>query len=118
MDEASRLLEDIIFPKKRLPTGYCKLPFDIPLVDQVVDPTLSLKSEDEVIDPSPSLVDPTLSLEGEEQIVCPTLPLKSEVKLVELMSSPPDHTLSSESVNIEVVSLTQSLFGLLSPNQE
>ena len=41
-------------------------------------------------------------------MVDPTLPLKSEFKVVNLMSSPPDPTLSSESVNTEVVTLTQS----------
>ena len=81
MDEASKLLEDITIPQQKLPTGYRKLSLDIPSVDQVVYP-------------SPSLVDPTL-------------PLESEVKVVESMSSPPDPTLSSESVNIEVVTLTK-----------
>ena len=41
-------------------------------------------------------------------MVDPTLPLESEVKVVKSMSSPPDPTLSSESVKIEVVSLTES----------
>ena len=62
------------------------------MVDSVltsVDPTLPLKSEVEVFDPIPSLVNPTLSLESEEKIVCATLPLESEVKVVESMSSPP-----------------------------
>ena len=87
MDEASKLLEDIIVPQKRLPTGYCKLSLDIALVDKLtdlvltsVDPSLPLKSEVEVVDPSPSLVDPTL-------------PLESEVKVVESMSYPPNPTL-------------------------
>ena len=76
MDEASKLLEYIIVPKKRLPTSYHKLSLDIPLVDLVVDPSLSsvdptlpLKSEVEAVDPSPSLVDPTLSLESEVKVV-------------------------------------------------
>ena len=74
---------------------------DIPLVDQVVDtspslvdPTFPLKSEVEVVYPSPSLVDPNL-------------PLESDIKVVESMSSPPDPTLSSKSVNIIVVLSTQ-----------
>ena len=69
MDEASKLLEDITVSHQRLPTGYRKLSLDIPLVDKVVDPVLSsvdpilpLKSEVEVVDPSPSLVDLTLPL--------------------------------------------------------
>ena len=48
-----------------------------------------------MVDPSPSLVDPTL-------------PLESEAKVVESMSCPPNPTLSSESVETEVVPSTQS----------
>ena len=102
MDEASNLLGYITISPQHFPTGYRKLSLDTPLVDQVVDPspslvypTLSLKSEVEVVDLSPSLVDPTLSLE-------------SEVKVVESMSSPHDPTLSSESVETKVVPSTQS----------
>ena len=102
MDETSTLLEDLTVPQQCLRTSYCKLYLEILLVDQVVnpspslvDPTLSLKSEVEVIDPSPSLVDPTL-------------PLESEVKVVESMSSPPNPTLLSESVEIELVPSTES----------
>ena len=74
MDEASKLLEDITVSRQRLPTSYRKLSLDITVVDKVVN----LDS---------SMVDPTL-------------PLESEVKVVELMSSPP------ESVKTEVVNLT------------
>jgi len=95
MDEASKLLEDIIVSHQWLPTRYCKLSLEPPLVDKVVDPvltsvdpTLPLKSELEVVNTSPSLVDPTLLL-------------KSEVEVVESTSSPPDPTLSSESFKIE-----------------
>ena len=102
MDEASKLLEDIIVSHQQLPTGYCKLSLDIPLVDKVVDPVLIS-------------VDPTLPLKSEVKVVnsdlfvvYPTLLLKSEVQVVESMSSPPDPTLSSESVNTEVVALTKS----------
>ena len=41
-------------------------------------------------------------------MVDPTLPLESEVKVVESMLPPPDPTLSLESVDTEVVPLTQS----------
>ena len=102
MDEASKLLEDIIVSHQWILTFYCKLPLEPPLVDKVVDlvltlvnPTLPLKSEIEVVNLSPSLVDPTLLL-------------KSEVEVVESTSSPPDPTLSSESVKTEVVSSTKS----------
>ena len=72
MDEASNLLENIIVPQERIPTDYRKLSLDLPLVDKVVDLV-------------PSLVDPTLSLESEEQVVDPTLYLEIEVKVVDLM---------------------------------
>ena len=59
-----------------LPTGYRKLSLDVPLVDKVVDPvltlvdpTLLLKSEIEVVNLSPSLVDPTLLLKSEVKVV-------------------------------------------------
>ena len=61
MDEASNLLEDITIPQQHILIGYRKLSLDLPLVGKVVDAT-------------PSLVDPTLSLESEEQVVHPTHP--------------------------------------------
>ena len=75
-------MEDIIVPQQHIPIGYHKFSLELPLVDEVIDPTSSL--------------------------VNVTLILESKVKLAELMSSPPDPTLSLESVNIEVVPLTQS----------
>ena len=61
MDEASKLLEDIIVSLQWLPIGYHKLSLESPLVDKAVDPvltsvdpTLPLKSEIEVVNPSPS----------------------------------------------------------------
>ena len=95
MDEASKWLEDIIVPQQQLPIGYCKLSLDLPLVDKVIDPVSSF-------------VDTTLSFEIEENIVHPNIILESEVKVVDSMSYPLDPTLSSKSVNIEVVSLTES----------
>ena len=69
-----------------------------------------------MVDPSPCLVDPTLSLKSEFKevnpvttLVDPTLPLESEVKVAESMSSPPDPALSSKSVETEVVPLTHFL---------
>ena len=70
--------------------------------------SLDLSLVDKVVDPLTSSIDTTLSLKSEEQVVRPTLPLKSEVKMVESTSSPPDPTLSLESVKTEVVSLTKS----------
>ena len=76
MDEASKLLEDINVSFQRIPTCYCKLSLEPSLVDQVVDsvltsvdPTLPLKSEIDVVNPSPSLVDPTLLLKSEFEVV-------------------------------------------------
>ena len=90
------MLEYNTVPEKLLPIGYRKLSLDLPLVDKVAD----------IVSSS---IDPTLSLESEEHIVHihPTIPLKSEVKVVKSMSSPPDPTLSSESVETEVVTLAQ-----------
>ena len=100
MDEASKLLEYLTVPQQKLPIGYHKLSLDIPLVDQVVDPspflvnpTLPLKSEVEVVDPVQSLVDPNI-------------PLESEVKMVESMISPPNPTLLLESVETELLPST------------
>ena len=76
MDEASKLLEDIIVSCQRLPTGYRKFSLEIPLVDKVVDPVLTS-------------VDPTLPLKGEVKVVDsvssavnPILPSKSELQVV------------------------------------
>ena len=86
MDEASKLLEDIIVSHQWLPIGYHNLSLDIPLVDQVVDsvssvvdPTLPSKSEFQVVNSDSSMVDPTL-------------PLRSEVEVIKSTSSPPDPT--------------------------
>ena len=72
MDEASKLLEDIVVSHQRLPTGYRKLSLDIPLVDEVVnsissivDPTLPLKGEVKVADSVSSEVNPTLPSKSE-----------------------------------------------------
>ena len=76
MDEASKLLEDIIVSRQWIPTSYCKLSLGIPLVDKVVDPvltsvdpTLPLKSEVQVVDSVSSVVDPTLPSKSESQVV-------------------------------------------------
>jgi hypothetical protein len=76
MDEASKLLEEIIVSQPQLPTAYRNLSPDPPLVAKVidlipssVDPTLPLKSEAKVVDLVPSSVDPTLPLKSEIQVV-------------------------------------------------
>ena len=107
MDESSKLLEDLTVPQQKIPISYHKLSLDIPLVDpspSLVDPTLPLKSEFKEVDPIPSLVDPTLPLKSEVQVVDPspslvdpTLPLKSEVKVVDPVLTSIDPTLPLES---------------------
>jgi hypothetical protein len=96
MDEASKLLEDIIISKTQLPTAYHKLSPNPPLVAKVVDmipslvdPTLPLKSEVKVVDLVPSSFDPTLPLKSEIQVVDPSpllvdpsLPLESDIRQV------------------------------------
>ena len=82
MDEASFWLENITNHQQVIPTSDSKLSLDPLLVDQVVDSDLF--------------------------VVDPTLPLESEVKVVKSKSFPPDPTISSESVNTEVVYFTKS----------
>ena len=55
MDEASKLLENLIVPQQEFPTGYRKLLPNLP-------------STDEVIDLISSTVDPTFPLESETHI--------------------------------------------------
>ena len=119
MDETSKLLEDIIVSRQRIPIGYRKLSLDIPLVDKVVDPVLTsvypilpLKSEVEVVNSVSSIVDPTLPLKGEVKVVDsvssevdPTPPSKSEFKVVNPDSSVVDRTLPLKS-EVEVVKST------------
>ena len=114
MDEASNLLEDITVPQQQLPTGYHKLSLDLPFVDKVVDivpssvdPTLSLESEEQVVHPTLPLKSEVEAVDPSPSFVDPTLPSESEVKVVESISSPPNPTFSSESVKIEVVALTK-----------
>jgi len=72
MDEASKLLEEIIFVQQQIPTSYHKFSPNSPLIDQEVDlipssidPTVPLKSEVELVVLSPSSVHPALPLESE-----------------------------------------------------
>jgi hypothetical protein len=118
MDEASKLLEDITGSEAQLPTTYCKLIFDPPVVDGMVNSTpLSVNMVDhvvnmvtslveivdEVVDPVPSSVDPTLPLESETQAVdpflpiYPILPLENATQVVDLISLSVHPTLSLES---------------------
>jgi hypothetical protein len=80
MDEASKLLEDMIVSQPQLPTTYHKItlnppivdglinliPSSVSLVDHVVNLVTSLvELVEKVVDPIPSLVEPALPLESE-----------------------------------------------------
>ena len=87
---------------------------DLTLVDQVVNPSPSLVDPTILLNIEVEAVDPTLPLKSEVEVVDPspslvdpTLPLESEVKVVKSVPFPPDPALSSESVKAEVVSLTK-----------
>jgi hypothetical protein len=118
MDEASKLLEDITSSEAQLRPAYHKLILDPPVVDgmvnsapsfsNLVDHVLNMVTSlveifDEVVDPVPSSVDPTIPLESETQPfdpflpIYPILPLENATQVVDLISSSVDPTLSLES---------------------
>ena len=106
MDEASKLLEKLIVPQKKLPTGYRQLSPNIPSTDEMIDlipsivnSTLPLKSEtditqvddplvDQVVDSISHLVDPTLPIESETHIA-QVLPVTSDYSTPRGISSVP-----------------------------
>jgi hypothetical protein len=113
MDEASCLLEKIVDFQQKITIAYPRLSPNSPLVDQVVDPT-------------PSSVDPTLPLKSEVQVVDPTLssvdptiPSKSEVKVVNSIPSSIDLTLHLKSevdtAHVFLISSDSSGLGGISP---
>jgi hypothetical protein len=80
------------------------VPLSVSSVDQVVNLVTSLDEPiDQVVDPIPSSVNPTLPLESETQAVDlfppvdPILPLENETQVVDLISSSVDPTLPLES---------------------
>jgi hypothetical protein len=114
MDEASKLLEDMTVSQPQLPSTYCSLnlnppvvdgminrvPSSISLVDQVVNLVTSLvEPVDKVVNPIPYSVDPTLLLESETQVVdlFPSvnhiIPLDNETQVIDLISSSVNPTL-------------------------
>jgi hypothetical protein len=118
MDEASKLLEDMIVSQPQLPSAYRKISLNPPVVDGMINPTPSLVNPvdqmvnlvtsldapiDQVVDPIPSSVNPTLPSESEIQAidlfppVNPILPLENETQLVNLISPSVDPTLPLES---------------------
>jgi hypothetical protein len=106
MDEASKLLEDMIVSQPQLPAAYRKLSLNPPivdgmitlvpspanLVDHVINLVMSLvEPVDKVVDPIPSSVNPSLPSESETKAVDPipssidpTLPLESVTQVVDL----------------------------------
>jgi hypothetical protein len=120
MDEASKLLEDMTVSQPQLPAAYRKLSLNPPVVDGMinlvpspvnpVDHVVNLVTSlvvdepvDQVVDPIPSSVNPTLPLESETQAVDPfppvdpILPLENETQVVDLISPSVDPTLPLES---------------------
>jgi hypothetical protein len=116
MYEASYVLE-----KLQLPMGYCNIysnpslvyglvnpvPSPVSLVDQVINMvSSSVEPKTQVVDPFPSLINPTLHLNSKTQVIdpvtsliIPTPPLKS-VKLVDLVPSSINHTPPLKSVKM------------------
>jgi hypothetical protein len=129
MDEASKLLEDMIVSQPQLPAAYRKLSLNLPivdgmitlvpslvnLVDHVVNLVMSLvEPVEKVVDPIPSSVNATLPSKSETKavdpipsLVDPTLPLESVTQLVDLVISliDPTHPLMSAKVIDPVSSL-------------
>jgi hypothetical protein len=118
MDEASKLLEDMIISQPQLLVSYRKLTLDPPMVDGMINSVPSssspidhllnmvtslVKPVDQVVDPIPSSNDPTLSLESATQLVDlfppvdPILPLQNATQVVDLVSLSIDPTLPLES---------------------
>jgi hypothetical protein len=117
MDEALKLMEDMIVSQPQLPSAYRKLTLDPPIVDGMINPvpssvslldhvvnliTYLVEPVEKFVDPIPSSVDRTLPLESVTQAVdlFPTvdciLPLESATQVVDLIPSSFDPTLPLE----------------------
>jgi hypothetical protein len=128
IDEALKLLEDMIVPQPQLPVAYRNLYLDPPVVDGMINlvpssinpvyhvvnlVTSLVEPVDKVVDPIPSSVDPTLPLESVTQavdlfpVINPILPLENETQVVDLIPSSVDPTLPLES-ETKVVDLIPS----------
>jgi hypothetical protein len=100
MDEASKLLEDMIVSHPQLPAAYSKLSLNPPIVDGMITPVPSpVNPVDHVVNLVTSLVEPV------DKVVDPipssvnlALPSESETKEVDLIPSSVDPTLPLESV--------------------
>jgi len=90
MDEASKLLENLIVPQQEFPTGYCKLSPNLPstdgvidLISSTVDPTLPLESETHITQVDDPLVDQVV--DSISHSVDPTLPLETELHTTQVL---------------------------------
>jgi hypothetical protein len=100
MEEASKLLEDMIVSQPQLPTTYHKISLNPPVVDgmitlipspvNLVDHVVNLVTS--LVEPIDKVVDPLPSS------ITPTLPSERETKEVDMIPSSFDPTLSLESV--------------------
>jgi hypothetical protein len=141
MDEASKLLEDMIVLQPPLLVAYHSLTLNPPVVDgminmvpslvgsadQVVNMVMSLvKTVEKVVDMIPSSFDPTLPLESETQavdlfpLVNPILPLENATQVVDMIPSSVDRTLSLESkpdtAHIFLVDTNTTVLGGIPPS--
>jgi hypothetical protein len=100
MEEASKLLEDMIVSQPQLPAAYRKLSLNPLVVDKVINlvpPSVSLI--DHVINLATSLIEPVDKVvDLIPSLVNPTLPLDSVTKVVDPIPSSVDPTLPLESV--------------------
>jgi hypothetical protein len=141
MDEASKLLEDMIVSQSQLPIAYRKLTLNPPIVDGMIDlapssvslvdhvvnlVTSLVEPVDKVVDPIPSSVNPTLPPESETQAVNlfppvdPILPLDNETQVIDLILSSINPTLSLESkpdvAHVFLVDTESTLLGAIPPS--
>jgi hypothetical protein len=139
MEEALKLLEEMIVSQPQLPVAYCKISLNPPVVDGMINPTPSLVNPvdhvvnlvtslvepvDKVVDPIPSSVNPALPSESETKAidlipssVDPTLPLESVTQEVDLFPSV-DPILSLENENQVVDLISPSVDPILSLEKE
>jgi hypothetical protein len=141
MDKALKLLEYMTVSQPQIPSTYCKLSLNPPVVDGMVNPipplvnpvdqvvnlvTSLVEPIDQVVDPIPSSVNPTLLLESETQAVDPfpsvdpILPLENATQVVDPISSSVNPTLSLESkpdtAHVFLVDTDSTMLGGIPPS--
>jgi hypothetical protein len=99
MDEASKLLEDTTVSQPQLPTAYCKISLNPPVVDGMINPVPpSISLVDQVVNMVTSLVEPIDKVvDLTSSSIIPTLPPDSATQVVDLIPSLVDPTLPLES---------------------